>query len=120
MSLIIEILPWDVRPSEKALSGSVLSWALMPVNSATPIGRCGGGRLCAARPRNELGHRGFIAGFRPYLLSTRLLPGKVWHFAYSVPGVVCCVLPRRIFGSIWGAYATLLFSLPGRIIIIRR
>src|ERR1700724_1474121 len=48
--------------------------------------------------------------------------GKAWHFAHSVAGVMCCVLPRNWSLDLrfdLGAHATLLFSLPGRIIAVR-
>jgi hypothetical protein len=59
----------------------------MPVNPATPIGRCGGGRLCALHvPGTKLRRRGFIAGVTP-------LPA--FHRLRGCGRAKCGILPTR-------------------------
>src|SRR3984957_11786195 len=99
MSLIIEILPWGREAVRESIVGV---GALVGIDAGQPSDHRLVDVAGAASPPCPPRERNWAAGvlLRGYALTcfpspARLLPGKLWHFAYSVPGVMCCVLSRN-------------------------
>src|ERR1700692_5067156 len=98
----------------------------MPVNpAATDRSMSRRPSLRAARPGNETGPPGVYCGaaplpaFHPLRDCCRAKCGILPTPSLALCAVYFLVTGRRIFEPILGAHATLLFSLPGRIIDIR-
>src|ERR1700692_4851 len=98
----------------------------MPVNpAATDWSMWRRPTLPATCPGNEIGPAGFYCGvtplpaFHPLRGCCRAKCGILPTRSLALCAVHFLVTGRRIFDSIQGAHAALLFSLPGRIIDIR-
>src|ERR1700688_1277254 len=109
MSLIIEILPWGREAVRESIVGV---GALVGIDAGQPSDHrlvdvaAADSSRCTSRERNwAAGVLLWGCALTCFPSPARLLPGKAWHFAHSVPGVMCCVLPRNwSLDSILGAH----------------
>src|ERR1700730_2158157 len=126
MSLIIELLPWGRQAVRESIVGV---GALVGIDAGQPSDHrlvdvaAAYSARCTSRERNWAAGvllRGWpLPAFHPLRGCSRAKCGILPTRSLALCAVHFLVTGRRIFDSIQGAHAALLFSLPGRIIDIR-